>query len=72
MFGVYPGPIDTRMAEGFEMDKTPPSEVARPILERVSNGTQEIYPDAVGVQFGAGYSAAPKALEGQVEAMFAA
>ena len=72
VFGVYPGPIDTRMAEGFEMDKTPPSEVARAILEGVGNGTEEIYPDAVGVQFGVGYAAAPKALEAQVEAMFAA
>lgn len=72
VFGVYPGPIDTRMAEGFEMDKTPPSDVARAILAGVEAGTEEIYPDAVGVQFGQGYGSAPKGLEAQVEAMFAA
>lgn len=29
VLGVYPGPIDTRMAEGFEMEKPAPAQVAK-------------------------------------------
>ena len=30
--GVYPGPIDTEMAKGFEMEKDSPENVAKNIL----------------------------------------
>src|SRR5437867_4661806 len=35
VFGVYPGPVDTDMAKGIPMDKTPAEDVARAILEGV-------------------------------------
>ena len=32
VFGVYPGPIDTRMAEGIPFDKTSPADAAKAII----------------------------------------
>lgn len=43
--GVYPGPIDTRMAEDFEMDKAPPSQVAEQTIEAINRGEVDIFPD---------------------------
>jgi len=43
--GVYPGPIDTRMTEDFELEKAPTSQVAERTLEGISRGEIEIYPD---------------------------
>ena len=71
VFGVYPGPIDTRMAEGLELDKTSPADCARAIVNGIESGTQEIFPDAMSQTMGAAYLASPKALEQQVTAMVA-
>ena len=66
--GVYPGPVETRLTEGFEMDKTPAPTVAANILAGIENGDEEIFPDAMSSQLGPVYLTAPK----QVERSFAA
>lgn len=69
VFGIYPGPIDTRMAEKIEMDKTSPADCARAIVEGIEAGVEEIFPDAVSEGMGGAYLASPKGLEQQVTAM---
>ena len=61
--GVYPGPIDTEMAKGFEMEKDSPENVAKNIVEAFKNGVEYIFPDIMSAQVGAGYAANPKAIE---------
>jgi NAD(P)-dependent dehydrogenase (short-subunit alcohol dehydrogenase family) len=71
VFGVYPGPIDTRMAEGIPFDKTSPSDAARAIVAGIEAGVEEIFPDPMSQGMGAGYLANPKETERQVAAMAA-
>jgi len=61
--GVYPGPVATRMTDGFEMDTTPAEVVAEKILAGIENGTEEIFPDAMSEQVGPIYAGSPKKLE---------
>ncbi len=67
--GVYPGPIDTDMAENFPMEKTPPSAVARVVLEGVEDGIEDIYPDPMSIEMHAGILGNPKAVEQQAGEM---
>ena len=69
VFGIYPGPIDTRMAEKIEMDKTSPADCARAIVKGIEAGVEEIFPDAMSQGMGSAYLASPKGLERQVTAM---
>ncbi len=69
VFGIYPGPVDTDMAEEVEFDKVSPAHVAETILAGIEAGTEEIYPDPMAEQFGAGFEASPKGLEQQVAQM---
>ena len=69
--GVYPGPVDTEMAEDVPMEKESPEVVAANILEALEAGTEEIFPDGTAAQMGAGYAASPKELERSVAAMVA-
>ncbi len=71
VFGVYPGPIDTRMAEDIPFDKTSPADAARAIIAGIEAGAEEIYPDPMSQGMGAGYLANPKELEQQVAGMAA-
>jgi NAD(P)-dependent dehydrogenase (short-subunit alcohol dehydrogenase family) len=71
VFGVYPGPIDTRMAEGIEFPKTAPADAARAILAGIEAGNEEIFPDPMSQGMGAGFLVDPKGLERQVAAMVA-
>ncbi|MEM9906057.1 MAG: SDR family oxidoreductase [Cyanobacteria bacterium P01_D01_bin.44] len=61
--GVYPGPVATRMTEGYDMELTPASVVAENILEGVENGSEEIFPDAMSQQTGPLFLSSPKKLE---------
>jgi len=61
--GVYPGPVATRLTEGYDMETTPASVVAEKILEGIENGTEEIFPDAMSEQVGPLYHSSPKTLE---------
>ena len=61
--GVYPGPVATRMTEGFDMELTPAPAVAQKILEDVENGIEDIFPDAMSQQTGPLFLSSPKKLE---------
>jgi NAD(P)-dependent dehydrogenase (short-subunit alcohol dehydrogenase family) len=69
VFGVYPGPIDTRMAEDIPYDKTSPADAARAIVAGVEAGTDEIFPDPMSQAMGPAFLADPKGLERQTAAM---
>ena len=45
VYEVLPGPIDTRMTEGSQMEKTKPEDIVEATLESMKNKIYEIYPD---------------------------
>jgi NAD(P)-dependent dehydrogenase (short-subunit alcohol dehydrogenase family) len=47
VIGVYPGPVDTAMAEGVPLDKADPIDVANVVLQAIVAGEEEVYPDPV-------------------------
>ena len=61
--GVYPGPIDTDMAKGFEMDKDSPENVAKNVIQALASGIEDIFPDTMSEQIGSQYKSSPKAVE---------
>jgi NAD(P)-dependent dehydrogenase (short-subunit alcohol dehydrogenase family) len=56
VFGVYPGPIDTRMAEVLTLEKASPADAARAIVA----GNEEIFPDKMSQGTGPAFFADPK------------
>ena len=68
VIGVYPGPIDTDMADGIDMEKTPPSAVAAAIVEALSQGTEDVFPDPTAVHLHESWKKDAKALEHQMAA----
>lgn len=69
--GVYPGPIDTDMAEAIPFEKTSPAVVAAEVLDGIESGTEEVFPDYMSREMGSGFLADPKGLERQVQGMAA-
>jgi NAD(P)-dependent dehydrogenase (short-subunit alcohol dehydrogenase family) len=65
VFSVFPGPVDTDMARGFDMAKTPPALVAEEVLNGVEAGDEDIFPDPISRQLYAQWAADHKALEHQ-------
>ena len=45
VYEVLPGPIETRMTEGFPMPKTKPEDIANAVIEAMAKKEFEIYPD---------------------------
>jgi len=72
VIGVYPGPIDTAMAEDIPMEKTPPSAVAQSVVNALKTGTEDVYPDAMAKQLYEGWKADAKAVEQQMAQSVAA
>lgn len=66
VFGVYPGPIDTRMGEALQTAKASPADAARATVAGIIAGDEEIFPDAVSQGMGPAFFADPKGLERQV------
>ena len=66
VIGVYPGPIDTDMADGFPFDKTPPSSVAQAVIDALENGAEDIFPDPMAKQLHEGWKTNAKAMEQQM------
>ncbi|OIQ00031.1 MAG: hypothetical protein AUK35_05180 [Zetaproteobacteria bacterium CG2_30_46_52] len=62
---VYPGPVDTEMTAGFEVEKASPSNVAINILKGIQEGSEEIFPDEMSGKMGPLYFSSPKELENQ-------
>lgn len=67
--GLYPGPIDTRMAEELPLDKAPTSQVADALLQGIENGIEDIYPDDTAAQVLSGVTEGLKAIEKQFAGM---
>lgn len=67
--GVYPGPVETRLTEGFEMDKASPADVATAVLSGVEAGVEDIFPDAFSQAMYQVFVQNPKQLEQQFGAM---
>ncbi len=63
VFGVYPGPIDTDMAAGIDMEKESPANVASRIFDGMESGVEDISTDAFADQFVQGVKADAKAVE---------
>lgn len=61
--GVYPGAIDTDMTKDMEMGKDTPENVAKAVVDGLAAGQEDIYPDVMSEQLGAGYGASPKNIE---------
>lgn len=67
--GVYPGPVETRMTEGFEMDKAAPADVANAVLTGLKNGEEDVFPDAFSAAMYQVFVQNPKQLEQQFAAV---
>jgi len=72
VFGVYPGPIDTRMGEALPLEKASPADAARAIVAGIIAGNEEIFPDKMSQGTGPAFFADPKGLERQVAGVPAA
>lgn len=69
VMGVYPGPVDTRMAEGMEMAKAAPADVAGIILKSLEAAEEDVFPDAFSQAMYQVFSQNPKQLEQQFGAI---
>ena len=69
VYGVFPGAVDTDMLAGIEMPKTSPAAVAKAIVTGVSNGVEDIFPDAMSSSLYAAWRKDHKAVERQFAAM---
>lgn len=67
--GVFPGPVDTAMAEGLPLDKIAPIEVAQAALQAIEQGREEVYPDATSQGVFADLQTPLKAVEKQFAGM---
>lgn len=67
--GIFPGPIDTDMAKGFEADKTSPQVTAENIVSGIIAGTEDIFPDPMSAKVNELWAKDPKGLERQFSAM---
>ncbi|WP_103668048.1 SDR family oxidoreductase [Pseudanabaena sp. BC1403] len=65
VIGVFPGPVDTDMAEAVPMDKVAPIEVANLILLAIEKGIEDVYPDPVSQGVFSEIQAPLKAIEKQ-------
>ena len=69
VIGIYPGPIDTRMAAALTLDKAPVSQVAAALITGIEQGIEDIYPDAMSSNMLANVSQELKNMEQQFAGM---
>jgi NAD(P)-dependent dehydrogenase (short-subunit alcohol dehydrogenase family) len=69
--GVYPGPVDTDMAEKIEFAKATPESVAVAVFDAVESGKTEVFPDVMAAGFAPFYEAGTRKLERQTAEMLA-
>jgi len=65
VIGVFPGPVDTAMAEGVPADKIAPIEVAKATLQALEQGIEDVYPDPISQHTFSEIQAPLKAVEKQ-------
>lgn len=70
VMGIYPGPIDTRMAEGFDMEKPAPKQVALETINALSKQEFDVFPDDFSKQMYDIFLEHPKKLEEALADMF--
>lgn len=63
VLGVYPGPTDTRLAEGVDMPKPSPDQVAVATLDSLSKGVNDVFPDEFSNHMYSTFLAHPQKLE---------
>jgi len=63
VFGIYPGPIDTDMASGLDMEKETPRNAASRIFDGMESGVEDITTDAFADEFVSNLKADAKAVE---------
>lgn len=61
--GIYPGPVDTKMADGVEMPKASPELVASISLDGLESGIEDVFPDPMSQEICAMLLANPKQVE---------
>lgn len=66
---VYPGPTDTRMAAGMEMDKPSAASVSENVFKSLSAGQMEVFPDDFAKQMHATFLDNPQKLAQTFAAM---
>ena len=69
VFGIYPGPIDTDMAAGMDIDKESPRNVAIRIFDGMQEGVEDITTDAFADALARNIAADAKAVEKEVAQM---
>ncbi|MCH6257479.1 SDR family oxidoreductase [Puniceicoccaceae bacterium K14] len=67
--GVYPGPIDTDMAKGMEMEKATVEAAVNKVFDDVENGVEDVFTDAFADNYKEAYFAGQKTLEKMVTGM---
>lgn len=70
VFGVYPGPVDTDMARGFDFPKVRANHVALETIKALKAGTEDIMPDPYAVEHYAVYRKDPKAAEQEMQRQY--
>jgi short-subunit dehydrogenase len=63
---VHPGPIETDMTEGLDLNKASPQTVAEAVLEGIAQQKEEVFPDPTAQQLYEQWEQAPKTLEKQM------
>ena len=67
--GIFPGPIDTRMAKDFDLPKTSAEVTADNILAGIAAGKEDIFPDPMSLKLSELWAKNPKGLEKQFATM---
>lgn len=65
---LYPGPIDTDMADGVPMEKESPATVANALIDALNKGDEDVFPDKVASQMFDAWKSDFKAVEKQMAA----
>ncbi|OGT31500.1 MAG: hypothetical protein A3E87_04020 [Gammaproteobacteria bacterium RIFCSPHIGHO2_12_FULL_35_23] len=63
VFGIYPGPIDTDMADGINLPKETPANAATRIYDGIEQGIEDITTDSFGDNFVKALRSDPKIVE---------
>ncbi len=71
VFGVYPGPVDTDMARGFDFAKVTPNHVALETIKALKAGTEDVMPDPYAQEHYNIYRKSPKDAERKMQSEYA-
>lgn len=66
VYGIFPGPIDTDMAAGIDMEKASPIKTAKNIIDAIKDDIEDIFPDIFSQRLSQLWFSNPKAVEVQL------